>query len=242
LGYFAGSGLSFLMEVAERTASDRKGGHLARRRSNGRLVLRESSQCPKEDETSFQDITRHRLFNTNNLWIRLDHLKAALDRNGGALPLPLITNAKTVDPRDPNSPKVLQLESAMGAAIECFEQAGALLVPRSRFSPVKTTSDLLALRSDAYRVTDDFRLVLDESRCGQPPLVELDAHYKVLADFEGFFPDGAPSLLACDSLKVSGKVCFSAGVICQGRVEFCNASAETRTVAPGTFRDARVAV
>ena len=242
LRYFAESGLSFLMEVAERTASDRKGGHLARRRSNGRLVLRESSQCLKEDETCFQDITRHRLFNTNNLWIRLDHLKAALDRNGGALPLPLITNAKTVDPRDPNSPKVLQLESAMGAAIECFEQAGALLVPRSRFSPVKTTSDLLALRSDAYRVTDDFRLVLDESRRGQPPLVELDANYKVLADFEGFFPGGAPSLVACDTLKVSGKVCFAAGVICQGRVEFCNASAETRTVSSGTFRDARVEV
>jgi UDP-N-acetylglucosamine pyrophosphorylase len=235
--YLAESSLSFLMEVAERTASDRKGGHLARRRSDGRLVLRESSQCPPEDEASFQDITRHRLFNTNNLWLRLDHLKTALDQNGGALPLPLITNRKTVDPRDPASPKVLQLESAMGAAIECFERTDAMLVPRSRFSPVKATSDLLALRSDAYRVTDDFCLVLDESRRGQPPLVELDGHYKVLAEFEDFFPKGAPSLVACDAFNVSGKVRFPAGVVCQGHVEFRNTSAEVRTVAPGTYRD-----
>jgi UDP-N-acetylglucosamine pyrophosphorylase len=240
LRYFAESELSFLMEVAERTASDRKGGHLARRRSDGRLLLRESSQCPREDEAHFQDITRHRLFNTNNLWIRLDHLKAELDRNGGALPLPLITNAKTVDPRDPASPKVLQLESAMGAAIESFQRTGAMLVPRSRFSPVKATSDLLALRSDAYRVTDDSRLVLAESRRGQPPLVELDAHYRVLADFEHFFAAGPPSLIACDALKVSGKVAFAAGVICQGRVEFCNPAPEPRTIAPGAYRNARV--
>src|SRR5262249_48358508 len=159
--------------------------HLARRRSSGRLLLRESAQCPKEDEARFQDIERHRFFNTNNLWVRLDHLKAELDRGGGVFELPLITNVKTVDPRNPNSPKVIQLESAMGAAIECFDRTGAIVVPRTRFSPVKTTTDLLALRSDAYRVTEDFRLVLDESRRGQPPVVDLDAaHYKLLVDFE----------------------------------------------------------
>jgi len=241
LRYFAESGLSFLMEVAERTASDRKGGHLARHRSNGRLLLRESAQCPKEDETSFQDITRHRLFNTNNLWIRLDHLKAALDRNGGALPLPLITNTKTVDPRDPDSPKVLQLESAMGAAIECFAHTGALVVPRSRFSPVKTSSDLLALRSDAYRITEDSRLVLDESRHGQPPVVELDPRFfRVLAEFERRLAGGAPSLLACDSLQVSGNVEFAPGVVCRGKVAFSNRSPETRTIPAGIYHDASV--
>src|SRR4029078_8760131 len=89
LTYFARSGLSFLMEVAERTAADRKGGHLARRKSDGRLLLRESAQCPKEDESEFQDITRHRYFNTNNLWLRLDHLRSELERNAGVIPLPL---------------------------------------------------------------------------------------------------------------------------------------------------------
>lgn len=173
--------------------------------------------------------------------MRLDHLQTALAQNGGALPLPLITNLKTVDPRQPNSPKVLQLESAMGAAIECFERTNAVLVPRTRFAPVKTTADLLTLRSDAYRVTEDFRLVLADSRRGQPPLVDLDAeHYKLVPDFEECFAQGAPSLIACDVLKVSGRVKFAAGVICQGKVEFSNASPETKTVVSGTYRDTQV--
>ena len=237
LRYFADSGLSFLMEVAERTASDRKGGHLARRRDSGRLLLRESAQCPKPDEAQFQDIERHRYFNTNNLWICLPDLKAELDRQGGALELPLIKNVKTVDPRQAGSPRVIQIESAMGAAIECFDRAGAILIPRRRFAPVKTTADLLALRSDAYRVTEDFCLVLDESRSGSPPLVELDACYRLLADFESCFPNGPPSLIGCRSLKVSGKVIFPAGVVCRGDVEFPNASPEPGVIAPGTYRD-----
>ena len=241
LNYFAKSGWSFLMEVARRTAADRKGGHLARRRSDGRLLLREGAQCPPADEREFQNIERHGFFNTNNLWIRLDHLQRELARRGGVLPLALITNEKTVDPRDPHSPKVFQIESAMGAAIECFERTGALIVPRSRFAPVKTTSDLLALRSDAYRVTADFQLVLEESRQGGPPIVDLDSkHYKVMAEFEAAFKEGAPSLLRCDSLKVSGKLTFAAGIECRGRVEFVNGAAEPRQVNPGTYADTEV--
>jgi UDP-N-acetylglucosamine pyrophosphorylase len=226
------------MEVAERTAADRKGGHLARRRSDGRLLLRESAQTTKEDEAAFQDIQRHRFFNTNNLWIRLDDLQRELASRGGALPLPLIRNVKTVDPRDPASPKVLQLESAMGAAIEVFERSGAIVVPRSRFAPVKTTSDLLALRSDAYEVTADHRLVLVARRHDQPPVVDLDGRcYKVLGDFDRFFPDGVPSLAGCDALKVSGPVRFDAGVVCEGRVEVKNSGSEPATLAAGTYKD-----
>ena len=238
LRYFAESGWSFLMEVAGRTGADRKGGHLARRRGDGRLLLRESAQTQKADEASFQDIERHRYFNTNNLWIRLDHLKGEMIRRGGALPLALITNTKTVDPRDANSPKVLQLECAMGAAIECFEKAGAVAVPRSRFAPVKTTADLLALRSDAYRVTEDFRLVLAASRRGQPPLVELDGNYfKLLADFEARFAHGAPSLIGCESLKVTGNVSFASEVVFHGNVALTNQAEEMRTVAAGTYEN-----
>ncbi len=241
LHYLASSGLSFLMEVAERTLADRKGGHLARRRSDGRLLLREAVQCPPEDEAHFQDIRRHRLFNTNNLWIRLDHLQTLLGQCSGALPLPLIKNFKTVDPRNPASPRVLQLESAMGAAIECFDRAGALLVPRSRFAPVKTTSDLLALRSDAYRVTEDSRLVLAESRQGQPPFIKLeDRHYKRLEDFETCFARGVPSLIACETLSVAGPVACEPGVICQGRVEVSNPAQEARTLRAGLYRNCRV--
>lgn len=238
LNYFAESGWSFLMEVARRTAADRKGGHLARRRSDGRLLLREGAQCPPQDEPQFQNIERHGFFNTNNLWIRLDHLQRELNRRGGVLPLALITNEKTVDPRDPHSPKVFQIESAMGAAIECFERTGALVVPRSRFAPVKTTSDLLALRSDAYRVTDDYQLVLDESRRGRPPIVELDnKHYKLMANFETAFAKGTPSLVRCASLKVSGKWTFGPGIECRGAVQFVNNGSELSEVKPGVYAD-----
>jgi UDP-N-acetylglucosamine pyrophosphorylase len=241
LQYFANQDLSFLMEVAERTGADRKGGHLAQRKSSGRLLLRELAQCPEEDESHFQNIERHRFFNTNNLWVRLDRVKAELERNGGALPLPLITNSKTVDPRDPASTKVLQLESAMGAAIECFDRSGAVVVPRTRFAPVKTTSDLLVLRSDACRVTEDHRLILVEERVGSPPLVDLDPkHYKLLQDFERHFPDGPPSLVRCESLKIRGPVGFAKGVVCEGRVEFINVSPEPRIVPAGIYRNQTV--
>lgn len=238
LRYFEESDLAFLMEVAERTAADRKGGHLARRRSNGRLLLRESAQVVEQEQAAFQDIGRHRFFNTNNLWIRLDRLKEEMQRRGGMLPLPLITNVKTVDPQQPASPRVLQLESAMGAAIECFEHTGAVVVGRERFAPVKTTADLLGVRSDAYRVTEDHRLVLDERRAGRPPMVELDPqHYRVLRRFDEGFPDGVPSLIGCSHLRVEGAVRFAGGVVCRGRVSLRNTTGRPVVVEGGVYED-----
>lgn len=218
LRWFATSDRPFLMEVTARTAVDRKGGHLAIRSEDGQLVLRELAQCPEEDLEAFQDIARHRYFNTNNLWLRLDHLAAALEANGGMLPLPVIRNQKTVDPRDKKSPEVIQLETAMGAAIECFEGAGALEVPRSRFAPVKTTADLLALRSDAYRITADGRAELAPERDGVPPEIVLSPSYKLVDQLDAALADGVPSLLNCRRLEVRGPVKFSAADRFSGEV------------------------
>lgn len=210
LKWFAESGKPFVMEVTARTAADRKGGHLASRASDGRLLLRESAQCPDEDMEAFQDIDRHRYFNTNNLWLRLDALNAELEKNGGLMPLPVIRNKKTVDPRDKKSPAVYQLETAMGAAIECFDGAGAIAVPRTRFAPVKTTGDLLALRSDAYLITEDGRAVLAPERNGVPPEIVLDGdHFKLVDQLDAALADGVPSLLRCRKLVVKGAVKFS---------------------------------
>lgn len=96
---------------------------------------------------------RHKFFNTNNLWVNLNSLKKTLDGSKGVLQLPLIKNKKTVNPRDSDTPAVFQLETAMGSAIECFDDAGAVVVPRERFAPVKTCNDLFALRSDVYKVS-----------------------------------------------------------------------------------------
>lgn len=211
LKWFAESGKPFVMEVTARTAADKKGGHLAERLTDGRLLLRESAQCPEEDVESFQDITKHRFFNTNNLWLRLDALAEALQANGGLLPLPVIRNKKTVDPRDKKSPAVYQLETAMGAAIECFDNAGAVEVPRTRFAPVKTTADLLALRSDAYVITDDGRALLAPERNGIPPEIVLDGdHFKLVDQLDAALADGVPSLVKCHRLEVRGPVKFSA--------------------------------
>lgn len=210
LRWFANSAKPFVMEVTTRTPADRKGGHLAERMADGRLVLRESAQCPDEDMEAFQNIELHRYFNTNNLWLRLDHLADALKRNGGLLPLPVIRNKKTIDPRDKKSLPVFQLETAMGAAIECFDDAGAVVVPRSRFAPVKTTADLLALRSDAYVITEDGRAELAPERKGIPPEIILDQeHFKLVDQLEAALKGGVPSLIRCRKLEVKGPVKFS---------------------------------
>ena len=216
LAWFADSGMPFAMEVTRRTESDKKGGHLAVRLSDGRFLLRESAQCPKDDEKHFQNIDLHRYFNTNNLWIDLQALKLALEANDGLIPLPPIMNKKTVDPRDNSSPAVIQVETAMGAAIECFAGAGAIEVSRVRFAPVKTTSDLLAVRSDAYELTEDFCLRLHPSRNGQPPHLHLDQKLCKLVDgLEQNFTH-TPSLLHCHSLLVHGPVECGAGVVFKG--------------------------
>jgi UTP--glucose-1-phosphate uridylyltransferase len=236
LGHFAHSGAPFLMEVTARTEADKKGGHLAQRRSDGRLILRESAQCPKADEDSFQDVARHRYFNTNNLWIRLDRLKETLEANGGMIPLPMIRNGKTADPRDPKSPKVYQLETAMGAAIEDFPGAAAISVGRSRFAPVKTTSDLLIIRSDACVLTSDHRLELAPERGGEPPVVDLAAeHYKLVDGLERMLARAVPSLLHCRRLTVRGAVVFEPGVVCKGDAEFDNSGSEPMTIPPGEY-------
>jgi UDP-N-acetylglucosamine pyrophosphorylase len=240
LAFFADSGVPFLMEVTRRTPVDRKGGHIAKRKSDGHFLLRESAQCPGTDLEAFQDIERHRFFNTNSLWVRLEALDNALEARNGLLPLPMIENVKTVDPRDKFSPKVYQLETAMGAAIECFGDARAIEVPRSRFAPVKTTSDLLAVRSDAYEIDPEFRLVLRADGQGGPPVIKLDERYKIVDRFEELVAQGVPSLARCRSLAVEGRVCFSPGVEVVGDVTFVNREERQKTIQPGVYKDSKV--
>jgi UTP--glucose-1-phosphate uridylyltransferase len=218
LGWMARERIPFAMEVTRRTEADRKGGHIARRPGGGYL-LRETAQTPDEDLAALQDIGRHRYVNTNNLWVDLRALQDVLRDRDGVLGLPLIVNRKTVDPGDRSTPEVFQLETAMGAAIGVFDGARPVGVPRRRFSPVKTTEDLLALRSDAYVLAEDARVELAPERDGTPPVVDLDDdHYKLLRDFDARFPAGAPSLVACERLAVEGDVTFGREVVVRGVV------------------------
>src|SRR5215211_3586279 len=217
LTWFAREELPFLSEVVDRTEADRKGGHLARRRDGGGLVLRETAQVPEEDQEAFEDIERHRFFNANNIWVSLSALKTALGERDGVLGLPMIVNKKTADPNDPSSPQVLQLETAMGAAIGVFEGAAAVRVPRARFAPVKTTNHLLVVRSDAYELAGDWSVRLAPGR-DAAPLVELSDEFKLLRDFGSRFPGGPPSLVEAERLEVDGDVRFGRDVRVRGRV------------------------
>jgi len=217
LSWFAREELPFVSETVDRTEADRKGGHLARRAGDGGLVLRETAQVPDDDREAFEDTERHRFFNANNIWVSLRALKEALDERDGVLGLPMIVNRKTVDPSDSSSPEVLQLETAMGAAIGVFDGAAALHVPRARFVPVKTTNQLLIVRSDAYELADDWTVQLAGGR-DTIPIVELSDEFKLLPDFESRFPAGPPSLIEADRLEVDGDVHFGRDVKIRGRV------------------------
>ena len=205
LAWIASEELPYACEVTERTEADKKGGHIAVLKETGGLILRETAQTPDEDMDAFTDVDRHPYFHVNNLWVDLRALDVLLRERDGVLGLPMIVNEKTVDPADSSSPPVFQLETAMGAAIGVFDGAQAIRVPRSRFVPVKKTTDLLVLRSDAYELADGARIALAAGRSAAP-LVELDDdHFKLLADFDARFPAGPPSLAEAERLEVRGR-------------------------------------
>ena len=219
-GWFADSGAPYAAELCRRTKADLKGGHLAIRKSDGRLILRDTAQTPEAELDYFTDENRHPYFHTNNLWFDLRVLQRTLTERHGVLGLPMIKNVKNVDPSDASSPEVIQVESAMGAAIEVFEGATAIVVGRERFLPVKTTNDLLLLRSDSYTIGADGKI---NKAVDQVPLIKLDSHYyKKIADFDARFPAGPPSLRDAISLTVKGDWTFGSGVRVEGAAELAD--------------------
>ena len=206
---FVERGRAMAMEVTDKTAMDRKGGTLVRR--GGRLFLLERSMVDPRDMPAFTDLERFPVFNTNSLWIDLMAVRVAL--HGGLLELPLIINRKRVD----DTP-VLQFETAMGAAIGCFRSTVGYRVPRTRFAPVKSTEDLMVVRSDAYRIDGAGAVRPDpDRRLPGPPTVTLDPVYRSLQAFDARVP--APlGLRDCRSLTVEGDVTFGRDVQIEGRV------------------------
>ncbi|RLC33136.1 MAG: UTP--glucose-1-phosphate uridylyltransferase [Deltaproteobacteria bacterium] len=236
LGYFSENRIDFMMEVAERTPLDAKGGHLARH-VNGRLILRESAQCPEDEKTAFQDISRFCFFNTNNIWINLATINSLLG-NHKASQLPMILNTKTLDPRDENSPAVYQVETAMGAAIHLIDNAVAVRVPRKRFFPVKKCNELLAIRSDCFVFSKNSRLIQNPRRRYDTITINLDpAYYGKFDMLENRFPRGVPSLLDCESLTIRGDVLFEKNVTVRGNVTIQNSSANQAVISAGTVID-----
>lgn len=204
--YFENTHAPFMIEVAKRTQADRKGGHIVRDIETGRMLLREMSQVNPEDKRSAQSINKHPYFNTNNIWIRIDALKKMLKKYNGVLPLPVICNNKTVDPTNPESAKVVQLETAMGAAVSLFDDAICVEVDRMRFLPVKTTNDLFIMRSDRFHLTDSYEM---EDGNYIFPDIDLDPrYYRNIDDFNERFPYSVPALAAAKSVTIKGDWTF----------------------------------
>ncbi|MFQ6173417.1 UTP--glucose-1-phosphate uridylyltransferase [Oryzobacter sp. R7] len=233
--WMAAEGIPYVTEVCERTHNDRKGGHLAVRRSDGRVVLRDSAMVVRGEEDLFQDIGRHSWFHANNLWVDLDVLAERLAERDGVLGLPIIVNRKSVDPTRPGSTPVIQVESAMGAAVEVFEGSRALAVDRTRFRPVKTTNELFLLRSDLYRLTEASEMAATTDR--PEPFVDLGPAYRLVDGFEERFPHGVPSIRDCTSLRVEADATFGADVVCTGDVRVTGG---TRTIPDGAHLEGEV--
>jgi UTP--glucose-1-phosphate uridylyltransferase len=227
LGYFASHGFPFMMEVADRTEADIKGGHLARFKTGG-LVLREIAQCPDGEIEEFQNREVYRYFNTNNIWVNLLSLEERLTEPADPYRLPMIINPKRIDSRDDSSAEVYQIETAMGSAISIFEMATAIRVPRTRFIPVKKSQDLLALWSDCYVLTQELGTIS----------IDLDdRYYKSVDQLKDRFGPDVPSLLDCRSLRVQGNVYFGAGVAIRGDVSIVSHSPKKVPVPAGMVID-----
>jgi UTP--glucose-1-phosphate uridylyltransferase len=214
LGRIEQEGIEFLLEVTDRTAVDRKGGTLVVR--NGKLDLLEIAQVALEERGQFMDLKRFRVFNTNNVWVDLDALEGAL--NGPGMALPIIQNRKTIA-----GEKIIQLETAMGAAIGSFDRAMGLRVDRERFFPTKKVQDLFVLQSDACVLDPMFKVQVNPQRRPslpvRPRVVFHDNFLDTPLDMHERFEDPTTvSLVEAEYLEISGSVFFERDVKIQGRV------------------------
>ncbi|MBC2695187.1 MAG: UTP--glucose-1-phosphate uridylyltransferase [Desulfobacteraceae bacterium] len=236
LGFFSEKGFPFMMEVSERMPIDFKGGHMARHK-NGHLILREAAQCPKRELEKCRDVINYKFFNTNNIWLDLKILKSLIEKHG-TIKLPMIINPKNLDPRNEFSPLVYQIETAMGSAISIIEGATAIRVPRSRFFPVKTCNELLAVRSDCFLFSDDKQLIVNPERKQNDNCfninIDLDPrYYRKIDMFNKRFANGIPSLVNCESLTISGDVFFENNVKINGNVVINNRSGSHAVIKEG---------
>jgi len=209
LQYMIDNQSEFIMEVTDKTKADVKGGTLID--YDGSMRLLEIAQVPSEHTEDFKSVRKFKIFNTNNLWINLKALKRVMDN--AEMELEIIVNPKVTD----DGHAVIQLETAAGAAIKHFKNAHGINVPRSRFLPVKSCSDLLLIKSDIYSL-EHGELVLNENRMfGTTPVIKLGDHFKKIQQFQKRFKK-IPQIIELDHLTVTGDVYFGRNVTLRGTV------------------------
>ncbi|CAF4365278.1 unnamed protein product [Rotaria sp. Silwood2] len=221
----------FVMEVTDKTRADVKGGTLIE--YQGKLRLLEIAQVPKDHVDEFKSVSKFRIFNTNNLWVNLPAIKRIIEDK--TLHMEIIVNHKALD----KGINVIQLETASGAAIKSFEGAQGINVPRRRFLPVKTTSDLLLVMSNLFTLTRG-NLVMNKQRSFPTvPLVKLGTSFIKVKDFLSRF-QSIPDCLELDSLTVSGDVTFGKGVSLRGTVIIIANHGDRIDIPPGAILENKI--
>ncbi|ANZ73090.1 BA75_01738T0 [Komagataella pastoris] len=211
LNHMIETGAEYIMELTDKTRADVKGGTLIS--YDGQVRLLEIAQVPKEHVEEFKSIKKFTNFNTNNLWINLKAIKRLVESD--SIKVEIIPNNKTIRVGS-QEVNVVQLETAVGAAIRHFRNAHGVVVSRSRFLPVKTCSDLLLVKSDLFYL-EHGSLKIDPARFGAAPLIKLGSHFKKVKDFQERIPH-MPKILELDHLTVTGNVQFGKGVQLRGTV------------------------
>ncbi|CAI5526484.1 unnamed protein product [Closterium sp. Naga37s-1] len=224
LNFIVQNNNEYCLEVTPKTLADVKGGTIIN--YDGKLQLLEIAQVAPEHVSEFKSIEKFKIFNTNNIWLNLAAIKRLVESD--ALKLDIIPNPKEVD-----GVKVLQLETAAGAAMKFFDRAIGVNVPRSRFLPVKATSDLLLVQSDLYTVEDGLVMRNPARTAAANPTIDLGPEFKKVADFQKRFK-AIPSIIDLDSLKVSGDVSFGEKVTLKGKVAIEAPKDDKIVVADGT--------
>ena len=204
------AGSEFVMEVTDKTRADIKGGTLIDYQGNLRLL--EIAQVPSEHRSDFTSIKKFKIFNTNNIWVSTRAIQELLARD--AMQLEVIVNEKALEK---TGEKVIQLETAVGAAIKHFHAAHGINVPRSRFLPVKSCSDLFLIRSDLYTLEHGILRLNPKRAVPTLPLVKLGDHFKKVSNFLARL-GGTPQIVELDHLTVTGDVTFGKGVVLKGTV------------------------
>lgn len=209
LHYMIENDIEFVMEVTDKTKADIKGGTLIDYK--GQIRLLEIAQVPDEHVEDFKSIKKFKIFNTNNLWINLKAIKRILEED--PMDLEIIVNNKTTD----SGEKVIQLETAVGAGIKHFRNAHGVNVPRSRFLPVKSTSDLFLVTSNLYSLNHGELRMNPKRQFSNAPLVKLGDHFKKVSNFLSRLKT-IPHILELDHLTVTGDVTFGSKVELRGTV------------------------
>ena len=221
LKFLDSSQARFLMEVTKKTIADIKGGLPVLYGDSIRLL--EGAQVPPDKMNEFTSISKFSHFNTNNLWFRLDTLSELMKKNPiSGVKMDIIINRKKLQDGTP----VIQLEQAAGSAIQSFGKAKVVMVPRDRFLPVKTTSDLFLIQSNVFSESNGTLCVNPKRTLPIRPHVRLGESFKKVQMYTHRFPDshGFPLLPDCTQLVqlvVSGNVTFGKNLTFSGIVIIC---------------------